>query len=377
MTLLLFIILALLGVVFMITLFNALTAPMLKKAPARQATPRVSVLIPARNEEKNIGACLAGLLKQDYPHLEIFVLDDDSTDGTAAVVRKFSLQDQRVKLVEGAPLPAGWLGKNWACHQLSEQATGEIFIFTDADNRYTPSAISHTIGWMQKFNPGLLSAFCHQITETLPEKLAVPVVNMLVYSYLPLWLTYYSKDASLAAANGQWLAFTRAAYEKIGGHRAVRNHVVEDVALSRLAKRRGEKILAVSARDEVFSRMYHSGREVWAGYSKNLFGLMGFKTAPFFIALALLFLIHLAPYILVWFKSVTMLALTTIAMNLVIRLILALKFSQPVLVSTLLHPVAVAYTILIGLNSYRSHKTGGIRWKGRLVEANAAKDYRC
>jgi len=363
---------AILSVVLLVTLVNAFTAPMLKNAPALQNTPRVSVLVPARNEEKNIGDCLASLVKQDYSNLEILVLDDDSTDQTAAIVRQFSAQDSRIKLIEGAPLPAGWLGKNWACHQLGERARGEIFIFTDADNRYAPPAILHTIGWMQKLNLGLLSAFCHQITKTLPEKLAVPVVNMLVYSYLPLWLTYYSKAPSLAAANGQWLAFTRAAYQKIGGHRSVRHHVVEDVELSRLAKRCGERILAVSAKDEVFSRMYHSARQVWEGYSKNLFGLMNFKSMPFFTALALLFFIHIAPYILVWLKPATPLALIAIAMNIWIRLILSLKFAQPLLVSALLHPVSIAYTILIGLNSFRWHKTGGIKWKGRLVEAGAA-----
>jgi len=368
--LLLFIILALLGVVLMITLFNALTAPMLKKAPPYQTAPRVSVLVPARNEEKNIGACLEGLLKQDYANLEILVLDDNSADNTAAIVRQFSSRDQRVKFIAGKPLPAGWLGKNWACHQLSECATGEIFIFTDADNRCAPPAVSHTLGWMQKLQLGMLSAFCHQITETLPEKLAVPVVNMFVYSYLPLWLTYYSNDASVAAANGQWLAFSREAYARIGGHRAVQNHVVEDVALSRLAKRCGEKILAVSARDEVFSRMYHSGREVWEGYSKNLFGLMNFKTIPFFVALTLLFFIHVSPYVWVWFKPFTKLALIAIAINVSIRFVLAIKFAQPILVSTLLHPFSILYTILIGLNSWRCHKTGGIKWKGRLVEAN-------
>jgi chlorobactene glucosyltransferase len=370
-TLLLFIIIALLGVVLLITLFNALTAPMLKSAPAIKTAPRVSVLVPARNEEKNIGACLEGLINQDYPNWEIFVLDDNSSDRTAAIVQQFSARARRIKLLAGAPLPAGWLGKNWACHQLSEQATGEIFIFTDADNRYAPSAVSHTLGWMQKFNLGLLSAFCHQITKTLPEKLAVPVVNMLVYSYLPLWLTYYSKDAALAAANGQWLAFTREAYQRTGGHRTVRNHVVEDVELSRLAKRCGEKILAVSARDTVFSRMYHSGREVWEGYSKNLFGLMNFKAAPFFMVLTLLFFIHVAPYILVWFKPFTALALIAIVINVLIRFILAIKFAQPFFVSTLLHPFSILYTILIGLNSYRCHKTGGLKWKGRLMEASA------
>jgi len=371
-TLLLFIIIALLGVVLTVTLFNALTAPMLKKAPPHQTTWRVSVLVPARHEEKNIGACLEGLIKQDYPNLEIFVLDDNSSDHTAAIVQQFSSRDQRVKLIAGKPLPAGWLGKNWACHQLSESATGEIFIFTDADNRYAPQAVSHTLGWMQQLQLGMLSAFCHQITKTLPEKLAVPVVNMFVYSYLPLWLTYYCKDASLAAANGQWLVFTRTAYQRTGGHRAVQNHIVEDVELSRHAKRAGEKILAVSARDEVFSRMYHSAREVWEGYSKNLFGLMNFKTIPFFMVLALLFFIHVSPYVLVWFKPFTTLALLAIAINVLIRFTLAIKFAQPVLVSALLHPVSILYTILIGLNSYRCHKTGGLKWKGRLVEASAA-----
>ncbi|MDZ7361485.1 MAG: glycosyltransferase family 2 protein [candidate division KSB1 bacterium] len=363
---------AILGAVLLVTLVNAFTAPMLKNAPAVQNMPAVSVLVPARNEEKNIGDCLSSLIRQNYSNFEILVLDDNSTDQTAAVVRQFSVQDNRIKLIEGAPLPAGWLGKTWACHQLAERAKGEIFIFTDADNRYAPRAILHTVGWMQKLNLGLLSGFCHQITKTLPEKLAVPVVNMLVYSYLPLWLTYYSKAPSLAAANGQWLAFTRAAYQKIGGHRAVRHHVVEDVELSRLAKRGGEKILAVSAKDEVFSRMYHSGRQVWEGYSKNLFGLMNFKTLPFFIVLTLLSFIHIAPYILVWFKPATTFAQLAIAMNILIRLILSVKFAQPLLVSTLLHPVSMSYTILIGLNSYRWHKTGRIKWKGRLVEAGVA-----
>lgn len=372
MTFLLIGIITVLSGVLLVTIFNALTAPMLKNAPILNAKPRVSVLVPARHEEKNIGACLAALVKQDYPNLEIFVLDDDSADNTAAIVQEFSSRDPRVKLITGRPLPTGWLGKNWACHQLSEHATGEIFIFTDADNRYAPRAVSHTLGWMQKLRLGMLSAFCHQLTKTLPEKLAVPVVNMLVYSYLPLWLTYYSKATALAAANGQWLAFTRETYRSIGGHRAVRHHVVEDVALSRLAKRCGEKILVVSARDIIFSRMYHSAREVWDGYAKNLFGLMDFKTLPFFMALALLFFIHIAPYVLIWFKPLAALALVPLAMNILIRSILAIKFAQPFFISILLHPVSILYTILIGLHSYRCHKAGGLKWKGRLVQAGAA-----
>ncbi len=364
-------IIALLAVVLGITIFNAITAPMLKNAPALQSTPRVSVLVPARNEENNIGACLASLMQQDYPNFEVLVLDDNSTDKTAEIVQALAAQDPRVKLFEGAPLPASWLGKNWACHQLGEKATGEIFIFIDADTRIAPQAVTHTVSWMQHLRLGMLSAFCHQITKTLPEKLAVPVVNMLVYSYLPLWLTYHSKAPSLAAANGQWIAFTRSAYQRIGGHRSVRDQVVEDVELSRLAKRHGEKILAVSAKDEIFSRMYHSAQQVWEGYSKNLFGLMRFKAAPFFIILTLLLVIHIVPYFLVFFKPLAALALAAVAMNVIMRLILAIKFAQPLLASALLHPVGIAYTILIGLNSYRWHRTRKIKWKGRLVEVGA------
>lgn len=364
-------IIAILAVVLLITLFNAFAGPMLKNAPAPQATPRVSVLVPARNEESNIRACLEALIRQDYPDLEILVLDDNSSDHTAEIVQEYVAKDRRVKLLAGAPLPSRWLGKNWACHQLSENATGEIFIFTDADTRITPPSVRHTIGWMQHLHLGMLSAFSQQITKTLPEKLVVPVIDMLVYSYLPLWLTYYSKDPALAAANGQWIAFTREAYQRLGGHRAVRDQVVEDVELSRLAKRQGEKILVLSGKGEVRSRMYDSAQQVWEGYSKNLFGLMGFKAAPFFSALAIFFLIHIAPYILVWLKSFTSLALTAIALNVLIRLILAIKHAQPLGVGVLLHPLGIASTILIGLNSYRWHKTKKIKWKGRLVEAGA------
>ncbi len=360
-----------LAVVLGITIFNAITAPMLKNAPELQATPRVSVLVPARNEENNLGACLASLLQQDYSNFEILVLDDDSTDKTAEIVQAYATQDRRVKLIKSTSLPVGWLGKNWACHQLGENATGEIFIFTDADTRIAPQAVTHTVSWMQHLRLGILSAFCHQITETLPEKLAVPVVNMLVYSYLPLWLTYRSKEPSLAAANGQWIAFTLKAYQRIGGHRSVRDQVVEDVELSRLAKRNNVKILVVSAKGEIFSRMYHSAQQVWEGYSKNLFGLMRFKVAPFFIILTLLVVIHIVPYFLVFFEPFAALALTAVAMNVAIRLILAVKFAQPLLAGALLHPVGMAYTILIGLNSYWWHKTRKIKWKGRLVEIGA------
>jgi len=366
--LLLYGIIGFLVAVLSVTLYNVITAPMLYQAPRLQSTPWVSVLVPARDEEHNIGACLEGLVTQDYPKLEILVLDDGSTDRTAAIVNDFVERDRRVRLLAGEPLPSGWLGKNWACHQLSRHATGDFLIFTDADVRHASGAVTHTLAWMQSLDLGMLSAFSQQITRSLPEKLVVPVINMLVYSFLPMWLTYRSRAPLFAAANGQWIAFTRQAYERLGGHQAVRNQVVEDVELSRLAKRMGEKILVVCGNREVFCRMYDSDKALWEGFSKNVFGLIGHRTVPFFGLLIIFFLAFILPYFLVWVKPYAALAAIAIFLNFALRLFLALKYRQPVVVSTLLHPFAIAFTMLIGLNSYRWFKTGKIRWKGRRLQ---------
>ncbi len=361
------VVLAVLGLVLVVTLYNALTAPLLSRPPLLPAAPLVSVLVPARNEAENITACLAGLQQQRYAQFEIIVLDDNSSDATAALAANLAAHDRRIRLISGEPVPAGWTGKNWACHQLSKHARGEILIFTDADCRHSAEIIAATVAWMQKYRLGLLTAFPQQITLTLPEKLVVPVIYMLVYSYLPLWLTYYSKSPALAAANGQWLAFTRPAYDRLGGHAAVATEVVEDVELSRLAKRCGEKILVLAGNDAVQCRMYQSWRGVWQGFSKNAFGLAGHRTIPFFLLLSLLFGVHVLPFVLVWLPPLAKLAALGIALNLVLRLVLAVKYKQPLLSGMLLHPAAVVLTLLIGLNSYRWYRGGKIVWKERRV----------
>lgn len=362
---LLYAIIALLGVLLLITLINLIGAPRLRSAPEPQNAPLVSLLIPARNEAANIENCLRDLRAQDYPNFEILVLDDGSTDQTAALVQRHAEQDHRIQVLQGAALPQGWLGKNWACHQLSMQARGEVLIFTDADLRYAPQAVRNTVGWMQRLDLGMLSAFSQQITITLPEKLVVPLLDMFVYSYLPLWLTYYTRNPSLAAANGHWLAFKRASYLRLGGHAEVRHEVVEDVELSRRAKRRGEKILTVCGKGRVFTRMYDSARGIWEGYSKNLFGLAGFRAPLFFVLLLLLTLAHIMPYALVWIAPYTYLAAAAILMNLVLRLLLAVGYDHAVLTAVLLHPLAILSIIFIGLNSFRWYLTGKVRWKGR------------
>ena len=352
--------------IFFVTLFNFFSAPLLKNGPEIKNKFKVSILIPVRNEERNIKSCLVSLLDQDYPDFEIIVLDDFSTDNTVKCVHEIAEKTDNLKLLRGEPLPPGWTGKNWACFQLSQQASGEIFIFTDADNNYSRSAVSHTVGWMQYLNLGLLSAFPQQITHKLSEKLVVSVFDMFVYSLLPLWLTFYSKFSSLAAANGQWLALTREAYDKTGGHKIVKNEIVEDTALARLTKQKDIKILTTAGRGEVFGKMYDSWHQVYNGFSKNAFGLMGYHTVLSICFLLLLFSIYVLPYIFVIVNQ-HILILSALCVNLLIRILLSVKYKQPFWESVLLHPVGILLTIIIGINSIICYYKGSIDWKGRDV----------
>lgn len=356
-----------LTVILIVTVANAITAPMIKKGPKPLSKPLVSVLIPARNEAHNISNALSTLIAQSYENVEIFVLDDHSIDDTAEVVRSFQQKDDRIQIIAGRELPSGWTGKNWACFQLSQQAKGDYLLFTDADNFFSNDAVEKTIGWMQKLNLSLFSAFPQQITKTLAEKLVVPVFDTFVYSLLPLWLTYYVKFPSLAAANGQWIAFTREGYKRIGGHEAVKNQIVEDTELARLAKKRGEKVITASGRDAVMGRMYDSWRGVWNGFSKNAFGLMGYKTVPFLMFEITFFALYILPWFVIWFEPLRIAAAGAIIRGMVIRLIMALKYKQPIVVSTLLNPISTGATLLVGINSFYRYVRGSIRWKDREI----------
>jgi len=367
MMIILYISIAFLGVIFIVTLINALTAPLVSHGPHPESTPLVSVLIPARNEAATLAQTLSTLIRQTYDPVEILVLDDHSTDDTALIVRNFAERDNRIRLLHGEALPQGWTGKNWACHQLSQQAKGDIYIFTDADNFYSPDAVEKTVGWMRKLNLTLFSAFPQQITETPAEKLVVPVFDTFVYSFLPLWLTYYAPFPSMAAANGQWLAMTREGYQRIGGHDAVRHHIVEDTELARLTKKQKERIITASGRGAVWGRMYSSWRQVYEGFSKNAFGLMGYNAVAFFILISLLFAMYILPYLMLPFQRFFLPAMAAILLGMSIRLIMAIKYKQPLLVSTLLNPVSIGATLIIAINSFKRYLKGSVTWKDRDI----------
>lgn len=350
------------------TLFNLTFGPFLRKIYPINHQPAVSVLVPARNEEKNIENCVRSLMSQDYSDFELIVLDDNSSDNTFAILKNLQTEFPQLNILKGQLLPQDWLGKNFACKQLADNAQGEILIFTDADNTHSKFAIRNTIAYMSKYKLDLLSAFPQQITQNFFEKLLVPIIDIIIYSGLPLWTTLYIPNRAFAAANGQWIAFKKDSYDSVGGHYAVKSQVVEDVEFARLFKSKGHRILTTIGTDVVFCRMYSSLKEIRTGLSKNLFGLTGYNSFLFFLILLIAFSSMVLPFILFPLNFSGKLLILLIIMNLILRIVHSLAFRHDLLISLLLHPFSIIGIVLIATESFYKTLTGKIVWKERKIQ---------
>lgn len=354
--------------IFNVTI-NIVLGPYLKKTKINlQNYPKVSILIPARNEENNIKKIIESSLKQNYPNFEVIALDDNSTDKTYEIAKNYEATNSNFKIIKGDKLPAGWLGKNWACNQLANNASGEILIFTDADNFFENDAVIKTVSILNQYDLDMFSVFPQQITTTFWEKLIIPIIDLIVYSGLILKTSYYVPFSLFAAANGQWIAFKKSSYIQLGGHSAVKNQIVEDVAIARFFKKNKKKILVGAGTGIIYGKMYNNFRQIWLGLSKNLFGLTDFKTIPFFMILILMLLVCVVPYFLLFILSnyINMI-LFIIILNLLWRALLAINFKHNFWYSILLHPISILLIIIIGLNSFLKSKFGVLSWKGREI----------
>lgn len=335
--------------------------------------PLVSVLIPARNEAENIHRCLSSLSKQDYPNLEIIVLNDNSTDRTSEVVQKFAVKDSRISLVNGAPLKKGWLGKSFACHQLAKQAKGDYFVFTDADTLHFGSTISKAFAALINNKLDALSIYPNQITVTFHERMTVPFINFAILSFMPLVLVKKAKSEFFSTGIGQFFLFKREVYEKFGGHESVKGEILEDVHISKQVKKFGYKIMVFDGSNNIFCRMYHNFDEVIKGFSKFIFAAFDYNGFMEMIAMSFFSIIFMVPFLLLpmgvfifsWSGRVITFSIIQICIILVIKIILSMRFRNRIL-DVLLTPVSVAYMVLIAGNSYFQARLGkGIYWKGR------------
>ena len=241
----------------------------------------MSVIVPARNEAHNIGRCLASLVASDYPSFEVIVVDDGSEDDTADIVRAMATSGPvDLRLVPAGELPAGWLGKPWACHRGAEAARGELLLFTDADTRHAPDLLGRAVAGLDEDRPDLLTVIGSQLMESGWERLVQPqIFMMMLFRFPDLDRTARSASWRDAIANGQYLLFRREAYEAVGGHAAVRSEIAEDLALAQRVKRSGLRLGIRGAREGLATRMYRSLRELREGWSKNLY-VGGLQTLP-------------------------------------------------------------------------------------------------
>ncbi len=347
----------------LIVLYNYFTAPRFKKQKVELSqVPLVSVLIPARNEEENITNCIESVLNQDYKNIEIIVCDDKSTDNTEQKV--LELNNPKIKLIKGKELPFGWLGKNWACHQLSKHASGEYILFIDADVRLEKNAVSFVINEVLKKDCKMLSCFSTQIINSFGEWLVVPLVNWLLLTFLPLKKVFSSKNENFVAANGQFVLFEMKKYFEIGGHEAVKNNVVEDMEFARILKSKGEKIITLLGNYVVNCRMYDSFADGLKGFSKNFYP--GFKTNPsvFLILLITLFTLFVSPFILVFQNYFYLIHVFIIIL---IRMFISRMSNQNISFNVLLHPLQMIAMFFIGINSIYTTTTKKAEWKGRKI----------
>jgi chlorobactene glucosyltransferase len=375
-------ILAFLGVLFLIALANLRGMRRLDSYPPAPVQPFISVLVPARNEALNIEACLASLLQQDYPHYEVIALDDQSTDDTGAILARLSAADPRLQVLSGTPLPPGWVGKPWACQQLARASRGDLLLFTDADTRHHPHTLRDAASAQHTEGAALLSGMPRQELGTWGERIAIPVLPFVLFALLPVPLARRLPFESLSAAVGQFLLFTRPAYEQIGGHASVRSTSLEDLAFARLVKRQRLPWAFLNLSRRVSCRMYRSGREAFAGISKNLFAVFDRRLLPFAFAwLWLLYVFiqplvglgaHLAGIALPRFSPA--LALAAVGLSLLLWVLTHHTFGLPP-ANALLYPLTILTSLGMAFWSAWAHLTGrSLSWKGRplpLEERNA------
>ncbi len=256
---------------------NFFSRPWLKEMPGPPG-PEVSVLIPARNEEKNLPGLLADLLRQDLPDggiREILVYDDQSTDQTGRVVRDFARQDPRISLINGNGVKDGWLGKNHACHALAMQAGGDFLLFLDADVSLSPGLIRNATGYADRHSLDLLSIFPDQIMDSAGEKATVPIMNWILLTLLPLPLIKKSRMPAFAAANGQFMLFKTTVYHQHRFHSLVRNNPVEDIHIMKKMKKLRCRTATLLGGGMIRCRMYQGFQEAVHGFSKNVLDFFG------------------------------------------------------------------------------------------------------
>jgi hypothetical protein len=338
----------------MLTVHAAVNALLLRRpGTGDQPVPQtVAILLPVRDEAARVEPCLRALLAQrGVPNLDILILDDGSTDGTADIIRAVG----PVRLLTGDPLPPGWLGKPHACAQLAAATDAEILVFVDADVVLQPHAVAAAVHSLDGFD--LLSPYPKIVGQSLVQ----PLLQWSWLTFLPLRAMERSRRPSLAAAGGQFLVVRAASYRAAGGHAAVRNRVLEDIELARAVKRAGGRIALADGSKLATCRMYGSWRELVDGYAKSLWASFGSPVGAA-VVLALLLILYVLPI-----GTLSTAGLVVYALGVAGRMVTARATGTRALPQALAHPVSIVLFAWLVAVSFRRRRQGRLAWKGRTI----------
>jgi chlorobactene glucosyltransferase len=347
------------------TILNLLLLPRLSERRA-SSSPRVSVIIPARNEEKVIERTVRALLAQTYPDFEVIVVDDRSTDRTSDILA--AIEDPHLVVVHGAEKPDGWLGKPWALYQGSQRASGDLLLFVDADLIYRPGTLDAAVAHMEERGVAMLALLPHFELHGFWENAGMPQLALTIFTYMPSWLADRYQVVALAIGGGPGNLVRRDDYAAIGGHEPLRDAVVDDVALARRMRASGRRTEMVRADRFVSLHMYEGAQEIIDGFTKNCFAIFGRRYMLALSTTVLVVIFHLLPYVLACFGDP--LAIATVVVISITRVILFRALRYPLWNALLLHPAMIA---MWGWIFIRSMWLTGVRrqlhWRGRTYDA--------
>ena len=362
-------------VILIIELYNLKSLKRLNKFAEPSVNPKISVLIPARNEENNIRSCVESILNQDYQNIEVIVLNDNSEDKTREILLDMSAKSEKLRFFDGDSKPVEWSGKHWACHQLSKKASGELFLFIDTDTIHKPDTLKKAVSALYTENTDLLSVIPKQIVGTWSEKLVIPIMPWSISSFIPIGIAHKSKSPSLSLTVGQFMLFRRNAYEQSGGHESIKTEILDDIPIGRLIKKSGFKWKIVDGTKNSSCRMYNNFKEVYNGFSRNLFCAFNYNipvflwvwiwlTAVFFqpIITISLFIFRIPIPTEALLINFLILILTIIQWSIAI-----VRFKFPIYL-IFLYTFSIILVDIIAIRSMYQTLTGKVQWKGRKIE---------
>ena len=357
-------------------------------SPPPPGGPRISIIIPARNEEGNIQRCVEAALAQDYPNFEVLVLDDRSTDSTPVILTALSKSDSRLVILFGTELPAGWAGKPHALYQAAKSATGEWLCFVDADTFLEPNALSATLAKARQTGADLYTIMTTQLMGSFWEKAVLPLVmTALTVGFTPRKINDpHRRDA---VANGQFILIKRSVYDALGGHEAIKNQIVEDKALAEQVKWNGYRLIMADGYTVAKTRMYTSLPTLWEGWTKNIY--LGLKDQPgmlllgafgaFLALMVTLFMPFWPLFGLVWyFNGGGVPAVLLLVESLIVWAVLlyarartarAMRISRWYALTTPLG--AGVFAAMMFTSAWKSLSGRGINWKGRTYDPKTVR----